>query len=49
MMAAVAAGMIAIAVTVGSAVDAATLEGAGAAAVVGTLDDVAAAIESRQA
>lgn len=49
MMAAVKAGMIAIGVTVGSAVDVAALLGAGAAAVVSTLDDLAAAIESRQA
>ncbi|MDO8484768.1 MAG: HAD-IA family hydrolase, partial [Candidatus Limnocylindrales bacterium] len=47
MVSAVAAGMIAIGVTAGSAVDRATLEGAGAAAVVSTLDDLAAAIESR--
>jgi HAD superfamily hydrolase (TIGR01509 family) len=47
MVSAVAAGMIAIGVTAGSAVDAATLEGAGAAAVVGSLDKIAEAIESR--
>ena len=47
MVSAVAAGMIAIGVTAGSAVDAATLEGAGAATVVPTLDEVAAAIEER--
>lgn len=47
MVSAVAAGMIAIGVTVGSAVDAAALTGAGAAAVVGTLDEIAAMIESR--
>ncbi len=45
MVSAVAAGMLAIGVTVGSAVDAAALIGAGAAAVVRTLDDVAAAID----
>lgn len=45
MVSAVAAGMLAIGVTAGSAVDAATLTGAGAAAVVRTLDDVAGAIE----
>jgi phosphoglycolate phosphatase-like HAD superfamily hydrolase len=39
--------MIAIGVTAGSAVDADTLEGAGAAAVVRTLDDLAAVIEAR--
>jgi HAD superfamily hydrolase (TIGR01509 family) len=47
MVSAVAAGMIAIGATAGSAVDAATLEGAGAAAVVTTLDEVVAAIEDR--
>lgn len=47
MLSAVAAGMIAIGITVGSAVDAATLHGAGAAAVLSTLDDLAASIESR--
>ena len=47
MVSAVAAGMIAIGVTVGSAVDAAALTGAGATAVVGTLDDIATTIESR--
>ncbi len=47
MVSAVAAGMIAIGVMAGSAVDASTLEGAGAAAVVSTLDELAAAIESR--
>ena len=41
MVSAVAAGMIAIGVTVGSAVDAAALAGAGASAVVGSLDEVA--------
>ena len=47
MLSAVAAGMIAVGVTVGSAADAATLTGAGGAAVVKTLDDLAATIESR--
>lgn len=47
MVSAVAAGMIAIGVTVGSAVDAPVLEGAGAAAVVETLDALAGSIESR--
>lgn len=47
MVSAVAAGMIAIGVTVGSAVDDRALEGAGAAAVVTSLDDLAAAIEGR--
>jgi beta-phosphoglucomutase-like phosphatase (HAD superfamily) len=47
MVSAVAAGMIAIGVTAGSAVDTATLEGAGAAAVVRTLDDLTGAIEAR--
>ena len=42
MVAAVAAGMLAIGVTAGSAVDAAALAGAGAAAVVQTLGEVAA-------
>ena len=42
MVSAVAAGMLAIGVTVGSAVDAVALTGAGAAAVVRTLDEVAA-------
>lgn len=46
MVSAVAAGMIAIAVTAGSAVDGATLAGAGAAAVVPTLEELAAALES---
>jgi len=49
MVSAVAAGMIAIGVTVGSAVDAATLEGAGAAAVVGSLDELAVALEAIRA
>ncbi len=44
MVSAVAAGMLAIGVTAGSAVDAAALTGAGAAAVVQTLDEVADAI-----
>jgi HAD superfamily hydrolase (TIGR01509 family) len=47
MVSAVAAGMIAIGATAGSAVDAATLQGAGAAAVVITLAEVAEAIEDR--
>jgi HAD superfamily hydrolase (TIGR01509 family) len=47
MVSAVAAGMIAIGVTVGSASDAAVLEGAGAAAVVETLADLAASIAGR--
>jgi HAD superfamily hydrolase (TIGR01509 family) len=47
MVSAVAAGMLAIGVTAGSAVDAATLDGAGAAAVVSTLDELAAAIDAR--
>ncbi len=47
MVSAVAAGMIAIGVTVGSAVDGSTLAGAGAAAVMNTLDDLAAALETR--
>jgi HAD superfamily hydrolase (TIGR01509 family) len=47
MVSAVAAGMIAIGVTAGSAVDAATLRGAGAAAVVGTLDELARVFEAR--
>jgi HAD superfamily hydrolase (TIGR01509 family) len=47
MVSAVAAGMIAIGVTAGSAVDRATLHAAGAAAVMDTLDEVAAAIEDR--
>jgi phosphoglycolate phosphatase len=44
MVSAVAAGMIAIGVTVGSAANASVLEGAGAAAVVETLEDLAASI-----
>ena len=46
MVSAVAAGMLAIGVTAGSAVDEAALTGAGAAAVVDTLDAVAVAIEA---
>ena len=45
MVSAVAAGMLAIGVTAGSAVDVAALAGAGAAAVVETLDEVAAALD----
>ena len=45
MVSAVAGGMMAIGVTAGSAVDASTLAGAGAAAVVGSLDEIAVAIE----
>jgi HAD superfamily hydrolase (TIGR01509 family) len=48
MVSAVAAGMLAIGVTAGSAVDSATLEGAGATAVAETLEDLAASIASRQ-
>ena len=44
MVSAVAAGMIAIGVYAGSAVDPGVLEGAGAAAVVPTLDEIAAAL-----
>lgn len=44
---AVAAGMTAIGVTVGSAVDGPTLSGAGAAAVLASLDEIADAIEGR--
>lgn len=47
MVSAVAAGMIAIGVTAGSAVDAAMLRGAGAAVVVDTLDEITATIEAR--
>ena len=47
MVSAVAAGMIAIGVTAGSAGDAGTLRGAGAAAVVESLDEIAATIEAR--
>jgi HAD superfamily hydrolase (TIGR01509 family) len=49
MVSAVAAGMVAIGVVAGSAVETAVLEGAGAAAVVATLDDVAAAIRAGDA
>ena len=45
MVSAVAAGMLAIGVTAGSAVDVAALAGAGAAAVVRTLDEVADAVD----
>jgi len=45
MVSAVAAGMLPIGVTAGSAVDAAALAGAGAAAVIQTLDEVAAALD----
>ncbi|HEX7950336.1 MAG TPA: HAD family phosphatase [Candidatus Limnocylindrales bacterium] len=47
MVSAVAAGMLAIGVTVGSAVDPTALIGSGAAAVVRTLDEVAATLEGR--
>ena len=47
MVSAVAAGMIAIGVTAGSAVDSAALVGAGAAAVVTTLDELAEALAAR--
>ena len=47
MVSAVAAGMLAIGVTAGSAVDDSTLAGAGAAAVVASLDEVATAIDGR--
>jgi HAD superfamily hydrolase (TIGR01509 family) len=47
MVSAVAAGMIAIGVTAGSAVDSVALVGAGAAVVVPTLDELAEAIASR--
>lgn len=47
MVSAVAAGMIAVGVTAGSAMDAATLRGAGAAAVVETLDQIAESIKAR--
>lgn len=45
MVSAVAAGMIAIGVSGGSAVDASVLEGAGAATVVRTLDEIADALD----
>jgi HAD superfamily hydrolase (TIGR01509 family) len=47
MVSAIAAGMIAIGVTAGSAVDSVALVGAGAAAVVPTLDDLAEILASR--
>jgi HAD superfamily hydrolase (TIGR01509 family) len=47
MVSAVAAGMIAIGVTAGSAVDASVLEGAGGAVVVETLEELAASIARR--
>jgi HAD superfamily hydrolase (TIGR01509 family) len=47
MIAAIAAGMIAIGVTAGSAVDAPTLASAGAATVVATLRDLMAMLDSR--
>jgi HAD superfamily hydrolase (TIGR01509 family) len=47
MVSAVAAGMIAIGVTAGSAVDAAALVGAGAAAVVTSLDELAETLATR--
>jgi HAD superfamily hydrolase (TIGR01509 family) len=47
MVAAVAAGMLAIAVTAGSAVDATALEGAGASVVVGSLADLVPALGER--
>jgi beta-phosphoglucomutase-like phosphatase (HAD superfamily) len=47
MVSAVAAGMIPIGVTAGAAVDETALEGAGAAAVVGSLLDVAEALAAR--
>lgn len=47
MVSAVAAGMVAIGVTAGSAVNADALAGAGAGTVVGTLDEVADAIDAR--
>jgi HAD superfamily hydrolase (TIGR01509 family) len=47
MVSAVAAGMVAIGVTAGSAVDSVALVGAGAAAVVETLDELAEALDSR--
>ena len=46
MVSAVAAGMVAIGVNAGSAVDSAALVGAGAAAVVATLDELAEALEA---
>jgi phosphoglycolate phosphatase len=47
MVSAVAAGMLAVGVTAGAAVSEAGLRGAGAQAVVPTLDDLAAALDSR--
>lgn len=47
MVAAVAAGMVAIAVTAGSAVDSTALEGAGASVVVGSLADLVSALGQR--
>ena len=47
MVSAVAAGMLAIGVTAGSAVDGSTLAGAGAAAVVRSLDEIATAFDGR--
>jgi N-acetyl-D-muramate 6-phosphate phosphatase len=47
MVSAVAAGMVAIGVTAGSAVDSLALTGAGAAAVVETLDELTEALTSR--
>jgi N-acetyl-D-muramate 6-phosphate phosphatase len=47
MVSAVAAGMVAIGVTAGSAVDSVALVGAGAAAVVETLDELTEALTSR--
>jgi HAD superfamily hydrolase (TIGR01509 family) len=47
MVSAVAAGMVAIGVTAGSAVDSLALTGAGAAAVVQTLDELTEALTSR--
>ncbi len=48
MVSAVAAGMIAIGVFAGSAVEPGVLDGAGAAAVVPTLNEIAAALESER-
>ena len=47
MVSAVAAGMLAIGVTAGSAVDGSTLAGAGAAAVVTSLDEIATVFDGR--
>jgi phosphoglycolate phosphatase-like HAD superfamily hydrolase len=47
MVSAVAAGMVAIGVTSGSAVDSVALVGAGAAIVVETLDELTEALTSR--